>query len=320
MTRNLGWTENLQDHIMCGPSVEVEDTITTADVGRDPSYTRQAMEAYERSRTGPLAEGGTYSFAYQPLQMLNSDVENAQLQALVEKHLQLETVQSLPFPSQKVQFDFISHAISDPNEATATIYLSRKQRHMDKSTPEEVNAISSPEKYLSIIAMLSHPFSRGNVHIRSSDPAEKPAVDFKYLTHPLDVEILASHICSFRKLIACEPLASCVKPNGRRLPASFPKAMESVEQAKEMLWACAATNYHPAGTCAMMSKELGGVVNERLVVYGTENLRVCDASIMPIIPRGNFLSSVYAVAEKGSDIIKEDLRNGRARSAQQKLV
>jgi choline dehydrogenase-like flavoprotein len=66
----------------------------------------------------------------------------------------------------------------------------------------------------------------------------------------------------------------------------------------------AATNYHPAGTCGMMSWELDGVVDEALKVYGTENLRVCDASVIPILPRGNILSTVYALAEKGAEILK----------------
>ena len=252
--------------------------------------------------------------------MLNSDEENAQVEALLENHLELETMNNCGFPSQKMQYDFVSRAITDPSEATATIYMTRKQRHMDKATQAEVNAFSSPENYISIIAMLAHPFSRGSVHIRSSDPAEKPTVDFKYLTHPLDAEILARHMCNFKKLIAREPLASCIKSGGKRLPASFPEAMDSVEQAKEMLRDCAATNYHPAGTCAMMAEELGGVVNDRLVVYGTTNLRVCDASIMPIIPRGNILTTVYAAAEKGADIIKEDLEMREAAEAEQTQV
>lgn len=38
-------------------------------------------------------------------------------------------------------------------------------------------------------------------------------------------------------------------------------------------------------------------------MYGTSNLRVCDASVFPIIPRGNILSTVYAVAESGAEMI-----------------
>ena len=57
----------------------------------------------------------------------------------------------------------------------------------------------------------------------------------------------------------------------------------------------------------MMPKELGGVVNERLVVYETRNLRIVDASVIPMSPRGNIQSSVYAVAERAADLIKQDL-------------
>jgi choline dehydrogenase-like flavoprotein len=49
----------------------------------------------------------------------------------------------------------------------------------------------------------------------------------------------------------------------------------------------------------MMSEDLDGVVDEPLIVSGTANRRVCDASVIPILPRGNILSTVYALAEKG---------------------
>lgn len=64
---------------------------------------------------------------------------------------------------------------------------------------------------------------------------------------------------------------------------------------------------HPLGTAAMMARELGGVVNSRLRVYGTSNVRVCDASVVPLQVSGHLGSTVYAVAEKASDLIKEDL-------------
>lgn len=54
----------------------------------------------------------------------------------------------------------------------------------------------------------------------------------------------------------------------------------------------------------MMPKELGGVVDTKLRVYGVKGLRIVDASIMPIIPKGNPQSTVYAIAEKAADIIK----------------
>ena len=57
-----------------------------------------------------------------------------------------------------------------------------------------------------------------------------------------------------------------------------------------------------------MPKAEGGVVNERLRVYGVKNLRVVDASIIPLHIRGNIASAVYAIAERASDMIKEDFK------------
>ena len=70
------------------------------------------------------------------------------------------------------------------------------------------------------------------------------------------------------------------------------------------------SEYHPIGTCAMGPREKGGVVNERMVVHGTRNLRVVDASVFPLQVRGNLASLVYAVAERAADFVKAD-RVGR---------
>lgn len=81
-----------------------------------------------------------------------------------------------------------------------------------------------------------------------------------------------------------------------------------------MLRRCVATNYHPTSTCTMADTiGQGGVVDSMLRVHGTRNLRVCDASVMPLIPRGNVLSTVYAVAERGADLIRGTLWEGGER-------
>lgn len=57
----------------------------------------------------------------------------------------------------------------------------------------------------------------------------------------------------------------------------------------------------------MLPEAMGGVVDEKMRVYGTSNVRVVDASVFPIIPRGNIVSTVYAVAEKGAEILREEM-------------
>ena len=64
---------------------------------------------------------------------------------------------------------------------------------------------------------------------------------------------------------------------------------------------------HYTGTCSMMPRDMGGVVDDKLRLYGCSNLRVCDASIIPITPRTNPQATVYGVAEIAAEIIKSGL-------------
>lgn len=66
------------------------------------------------------------------------------------------------------------------------------------------------------------------------------------------------------------------------------------------------SNWHPSGTCVMLPRGKAGVVDQRLRVWGVKGLRVVDASVMPLIPRGNPMATVYAVAERAADLVKED--------------
>lgn len=61
----------------------------------------------------------------------------------------------------------------------------------------------------------------------------------------------------------------------------------------------------------------GGVVDERLRVYGVRRLRVCDASVMPLMISAHLQATVYAIGEKGAAMMLEDwamgMRNGSCR-------
>lgn len=96
-----------------------------------------------------------------------------------------------------------------------------------------------------------------------------------------------------------EPLASLLKDKGRvYYPGLEDKPAEYRAKRYNSL------EWHPCATCSMLPREHGGVVDPNLRVYGTKNVRVVDASIFPLIPRGNPQSLVYAVAEKAADMIK----------------
>ena len=300
--QNVG--ENLQDHLMCAASFEVIDGIATADMMRDAAVVQKVMEQYQTSKSGPLASGGGYTFAYTPLtDFISSDPSQEDLQTLLDHHLpQIPTPE---YPSQQLHQAFVRRILSSPQEASATLCFIAAQFAGHKASSKEVFELTEPGNYVSFLPQLAHPFSRRSVHVTSTNPNAHPRIDPKYFSHPLDAEIMARHMMQVETIAKSPPLCDFLKPDGRRLQEGHDAT--TLERAVELVRHSATSNYHIVGTCAMMPKELGGVVDSRLKVYGTKNLRVCDASIFPVQVRGNIQSTVYAVAEKGGDILKEEL-------------
>ncbi|KAL3458386.1 hypothetical protein BJX64DRAFT_224681 [Aspergillus heterothallicus] len=145
-----------------------------------------------------------------------------------------------------------------------------------------------------LVAILCYPFSRGSVHISSTNPDELPTIDGRYFSHDLDIEILARHVQSSQKLLCSPYFESLVHA----------PAISDIDAIKTQLReSLASTAHHACGTAAMLPRDAGGVVGQDLKVYGTTNLRIVDASIFPLITPANPISMVYAVAERAADLV-----------------
>lgn len=274
---------------MCGCSWEVKDGISTIDMVRDPAVLQKYVRQYQDSRAGPFALGASGSFAFTPLAEPASLQGRAELEILLEKYLPQHFEQTYGF--EKQHRVFIRSVLTAPDESSScTCAVNVQINTHDAEQSRSVFAVSKDGNYFSIIPSLVHPLSRGSVHIQSSDPTQQPKIAPNYLSHPLDVEILARHLVLVEKLAETEHLKPFVKPNGRRIPAEH--SAKTLEEAIKLARYGSQSNYHPAGTCAMLPKDLGGVVNERLVVHGTKNLRVVDASIFPYVLPCNVLCSL----------------------------
>jgi choline dehydrogenase-like flavoprotein len=151
---------------------------------------------------------------------------------------------------------------------------------------------------VSLLVCLEHPLSRGSVHITSSDPLKAPRIDPGYLRNNADAKIMAAGIRWMDK-VANHPTLK--KSLGQRVQPEEGKSIETEEERIEYVKNHISTQYHLIGTAAM-----GEVVDDRLKVKGVGRLRVVDASVFPGHVSGNIMSTTYAVAEKGADLIKED--------------
>ena len=148
------------------------------------------------------------------------------------------------------------------------------------------------------------PESRGHVRIKGPDPFAAPAIQPDYLSTPGDRKIAAESIRLTRRIIS-QPALQRFAPEEFKPGVEFQSDDELATAAGDI----ATTIFHPVGTCKMGSDDLA-VVDERLRVRGLKGLRVVDASVMPTITSGNTNSPVIMIAEKGSDMICEDGKNG----------
>ena len=149
------------------------------------------------------------------------------------------------------------------------------------------------------------PFARGNVHINSSSPTTAPIINPNYYMLDWDAQGQTGVAKFIRKLFSTAPLNKLVSKETSPGLTTVPASASDATWTKWLKLTFRA-NYHFVSTAAMMPKASGGVVNPRLVVYGTTNVRVVDASVLPYQLCGHLMSTLYAVAERASDLIKAD--------------
>ncbi|KAF2762311.1 alcohol oxidase [Pseudovirgaria hyperparasitica] len=145
-----------------------------------------------------------------------------------------------------------------------------------------------------------HCASRGTIMIDVANPQGEMIVDYRAGTNPIDIDVMVENIKFMRRFMTTGELAQYeaveLSPG-----ISFDDDEKLAGWAREHI---IPSVFHPVGTAAMMPRELGGVVDDKLLVYGVQGLSVVDASIMPTIVGATTSMTVYAVAEKAADMIK----------------
>ncbi|KAF1841241.1 GMC oxidoreductase [Cucurbitaria berberidis CBS 394.84] len=286
-----GVGENLQDHLRIQTSYELKPEIPGLDVLKY-NTTRAAIELdlWRRSQTSLYQYSGSCYGFLKWKQAIGND----------EKLLRLAH-QSVDWsnPVDRKKLSLLTDAYSGAPDLEVVFgdgYIGTKG-YPAKGTP------GHGKNYATLLGGVQHPFSRGSVHINGPDPATKPIIDPKYLGTAFDLEATIQAAKYLRKMATTAPFKDL-------WVSEFDPGL-SVETDAE--WETYVRNnvftfFHPLGTCAMLPKKNGGVVDPELRVYGVQSLRVVDASVIPMIVSAHIQTAIYGIAERAATIITDQYR------------
>lgn len=278
---------NLQDHIFVPSQFVALSNITTFDKLRyNQTFFAEQTAIYQHNHTGFLTATDS-ALVFIPS---NASVwprqEITSLIASVNDVLKNSSLTPLQKQQYQIQLGWLENSNVPQTEIIA-------------SSAGLFNPANNTN-YLAMLAGLLHPLSRGTIHINSRDPLAHPTIDPKYLTFDFDLQTL--RVSTQLTLDAANQAPVSNLLTAQQLPAPNMTDKTDFENYVRQNFE---TGDHLSGTSPMASRSLGGVVDTSLKVYGTSNLRVVDASIMPLQIGAHLQGTVYAISEKAADIIKQ---------------
>jgi len=210
-----------------------------------------------------------------------------------EDHVCVENVWEIP--QRTVDAAFFWFWKTDSALDTPNIQAIAMQPRMpaDKAEKAELNPPASSWR---INAGLVRPKSRGHLRLTGADPLDPIQIDANLLSEPDDVEALMVGVELCRQIGNSAVLRPFVKreviPGNLKRPA-----LENFVRDTAFGW------WHQSGT-AKMGRDSLSVVDSNLKVYGIENLRIADASVMPRVTTGNTMAPCVIIGERAGEILR----------------
>lgn len=268
-----GVGQNMWDHVLFGANRRVNVLTASASLNSPVAAARLAAQ-FRTNASGPLAAFGAGYYGWEALpQPYRSNLSSAAIAALAT------------FPSDWPELEWLP----------ISAYLGYQTNRQTEDPRDGYN-------YATINPGLIAPLSRGNVTISSADMADPPILDPNWLSDPTDQELAVQSFKRSREIWSVLAQNNVTVGTAEYLPGLN---VTSDADILAYIQASLMTIYHAAATCKMgSSKDSMAVLDSQARVYGTQNLRVVDASAFPFLPPGHPQSTVYALAEKiAADIL-----------------
>ena len=179
---------------------------------------------------------------------------------------------------------------------TPDVFIS--QGEIPLGTDETVARFGLPESGWTMAAGVTHPKSRGRVGLTGPNPDDPIHLDANIFGNPDDVKTAIAAVQLCREIANSPALWPFVSHE------VMPGNLQGCD-LEEFVRAAATSCWHPCGT-AKMGRDCDAVVDASLRVYGIENLRVADASIMPRITTGNTMAPCVIIGERAAEILIAD--------------
>ncbi|GME25571.1 putative alcohol oxidase protein [Neofusicoccum parvum] len=291
-----GVGENLQDHMRIQTSYQLKPEYTSFDKLRyNATYAAEQLALWHAG-----IRGGAYDYTgsgYAYMTWADAFGANSSTTASLLSLASAAADPSDPISAAKLAF------LADPTVPSFEIIFSDGFTGA-KGYPAR-NSTLYGQGFFTLIGALQHTFSRGAVHVNASDVSGPPVIDPRYFSAAYDKAALIAMARHLRDVAHTPPLRDLWVAEYEPGEAAVPLGSGDAEW-EAYVDVAAATVYHPMGTAAMMAKELGGVVDPALKVYGTANVRVVDASVMPVQLSAHIQTAVYGIAERAAKMIAEE--------------
>ncbi|KAL5529815.1 hypothetical protein ACEPAG_5802 [Sanghuangporus baumii] len=277
-----GVGENFQEHLFVAVQWQLKQGHTTFDLLLNSSFEAQQEFLYNTTRGGMLAALDSLT-GYFPLKLLLGEERTAEVLQAFDRDTSNVGDSSL----EKLQYP-IQRAWLEDSDVPYVELLQWSRGIMNVTTNKE---------YITMLGGIMHPASRGSSHIQSSDPLEHPNVDPRFLERDSDAFLLLHALKYILDVGKSPPLSDIIEVQTSPDPST-----QTDSDLLEYIRATTAGGDHLIGTAAMGPRDNKGVVDGSLRVYGTSNVRVVDAGIIPIHIATHTQATCYAIAEKESHI------------------